>query len=376
MLIEIKGTGNHNKGAEMMLLTILQNISVPDVRFAYAPSLSRDQYPFYSALGLYPKLWFRLKGMQFGNLGVFVPKPLRDAYGLVLDRETDAVLDASGFAYSDQWGDWPTAVTASETKRWKRMGKKVILLPQAFGPFSGSRIRRNMQTILENSDLVYARDIQSYQSLVELGVSENLRIAPDFTVLFEGERPEYFDASLHQICIVPNMRIMDKRTDSAGYADLLSSAIACLQGNGFSPYFLIYGGDEDRRLAKLINEKSAKPIPIVNETDPRYLKGLIGESLGMVGSRYHAIASGLYSGVVSIGLGWSHKYEQLYNDMGFPEGLIDLDVSKTALERSLWEIMDMQTRRLLRDNLIAKAELQKQEARRMFSEVGECLGGK
>jgi len=376
MLIEIKGTGNHNKGAEMMLLTILQNISMPGVRFAYAPALSADQYPFYSALGLYPKLWFRLKGVQFGNLGALIPKPLRDAYGLVLDGETDAVLDASGFAYSDQWGDKPTAITAAEVKRWKGMGKKVILLPQAFGPFGGSRIRRHMQTILKNSDLVYARDMQSYRSLIELGGGENVRISPDFTALFEGERPEYFDAGLHQVCIVPNMRILDKRLDSSGYADLLGRAIACLQENGLSPYFLIYGGDEDRRLAEAINTRASRPIPVVNETDPRYLKGLIGEALGMVGSRYHAIASSLYSGVVPVGFGWSHKYEQLYNDMGFPEGLIDLDVDKAGLERALQPIIDTQTRRLLRDKLLEKSEVQKQMARQMFSEARECLSEK
>jgi colanic acid/amylovoran biosynthesis protein len=230
-----------------------------------------------------------------------------------------------------------------------------------------------MQTILRNSDLVYARDMQSYRSLIELDGGDNVRISPDFTVLFEGERPEYFDAGLHQVCIVPNMRILDKRLDSGGYADLLGRIIACLQGNGLSPYFLIYGGDEDRELAEAINARASRPIPVVNETDPRHLKGLIGEALGLVGSRYHAIASGLYSGVVPVGFGWSHKYEQLYDDMGFPEGLIDLDVDKAGLERALQPIIDTHTRQLLRDKLLEKAEVQKQMVRQMFSEVRECL---
>jgi hypothetical protein len=64
-----------------------------------------------------------------------VPAGIREQYGVVLDKEVNVVLDAAGFAYSDQWGPDLSEELARSSKRWKKQGSKVILLPQAFGPF-------------------------------------------------------------------------------------------------------------------------------------------------------------------------------------------------------------------------------------------------
>ena len=144
MIIEIRGTGSHNKGSEMMLLTILEQLKDQNIKFVITPQLGSCEYAFYSRLGLYPKIWFRYKGFQFGKFGKFIPKKLRDLYGMVIDEEIDMILDASGFAYSSHWGDYPTKIMAEESKRWKKMGKKIILMPQAFGPFENDTIKQYM----------------------------------------------------------------------------------------------------------------------------------------------------------------------------------------------------------------------------------------
>lgn len=373
MFIEIKGTGNQNKGAEMMLLTILENLRISSAKYVYLPSLKPDQYPFYSSLGLYPKFSLNVRGMRLDPIFRIIPERLRNAYGLVLDKEVNAIIDASGFAYSDQWGSKPTIQMAANSKRWKSQGKKVILLPQAFGPFTSNLIRDNMKVIIENSDLIYARDDSSYHYLKDLSNSPKIKQSPDFTTLFKAAKPSYFDSQLHQVCIVPNKRVMDKRSDSKIYIKTVSRIIEKLKKMGLNSYFLIHGGAEDFDLAKQINENTQHQVEIICETDPARLKGMISSSLGLVGSRYHSIASALYSGTVAIGIGWSHKYEHLFSEMGLSEGLIDVDISDPDLDKCLELFHNLDTRRTISRNLKRKADEQRSKSASMFSEVKNCL---
>lgn len=373
MFVEIKGVGNYNKGAEMMLLSAMQNIHGPNMRFVYAPTLSPDQYIFYSSYGLYPKASQTFKGIKLDSLARIIPKRLRSAYGLVLDDEINAIVDASGFAYSDQWGVASTKQMAFDSKRWKRTGKKIILLPQAFGPFTSKVIQGYMKTIIENCDLIYARDEYSFQALCEISSSKLIKKSPDFTVLFNGIVPDYFDVSIHQVCIVPNKRVLDKLAGSSNYLDLMATAISYIQSKGYSPYYLIHGGGEDADLAGSINERLRVPVPLVTEADPRYIKGLIGASIGLFGSRYHSIASALYSGVVAIGVGWSHKYQYLFSDFGFNEGLVDINTDWANLKDKISLILDEKQRQVISSAIKSHVIVQKDLASQMFDEVNKCL---
>ena len=89
-------------------------------------------------------------------------------YGLVVDSEVNVVLDASGFAYGDQWGPKNATVMAKAMLRWKRQGTKVILLPQAFGPFSSPQIRNSFRVMANLADRIYVRDAVSYNHILDL----------------------------------------------------------------------------------------------------------------------------------------------------------------------------------------------------------------
>ncbi|KOR27121.1 hypothetical protein TI05_19710, partial [Achromatium sp. WMS3] len=237
--IEIKGTQFHNKGAELMLLSILHYFRSKNSKhkFTISPIYDGCVYDHYAQLNLQQKIWLRYKGIQWGMLGSFVPKKIRKMYGLVLDKEIDAILDASGFAYSSQWGNEPTKIMASYTKKWKKEGKTIILMPQAFGPFKNKQITKYMQIIIENCDLIYAREQNSYENLISIsGEKEYIKIAPDFTILLDGQLPDYFDASIHQVCIVPNMRMIDKTNfTSDEYINFMLKIIKLLKSNNLNP---------------------------------------------------------------------------------------------------------------------------------------------
>ena len=158
------------------------------------PSVRRAPYLQEARLGFFTKPWLNLYGIPVHELVPLIPTSLREAYGLVLDSELDVVLDASGFGYSDQWGKGSTIALSKATRRWKRRGTKVILLPQAFGPFTSAAIKSAINDAVDHIDLIYARDPVSYHTLFEaVGERPNIKIAPDFTNLVEGVVADDFD---------------------------------------------------------------------------------------------------------------------------------------------------------------------------------------
>lgn len=184
-LIEIRKAGFVNKGAELMLYAILDKMKkeFPDAEFAMAPSVSTASAPYLkrAELRLYQKAQLWRKGFQFGVLANLIPAKIRDMYGIVLDKEVDIVIDAAGFSYSDQWGKYSCLELADSCKRWKKNGTKVILLPQAFGPYKSAYNRKGIKTALDNADLVFAREKVSYDYLVDVvGERPNLKMAVAF----------------------------------------------------------------------------------------------------------------------------------------------------------------------------------------------------
>ncbi len=333
MIVEIKGTGSHNKGSEMMLLTILQELKDSSIKFCVAANY-QCKYECYSKYELYPKLWLKAKGIQLGLFGKFIPKRLRDIFGIIIDEDVDIILDASGFAYSSQWGIEPTKEMAKNTVRWKKQNKKIILLPQAFGYFEDKKIKKYMKIIIENSNLIFARDKKSYNELMKIKKSSKILLYPDFTNLFKGKKPTYWNQDL-EICIVPNKRMKDKKKDSDNYENFLANVIQYFQTNSLKPFFLIHGGHEDEELAKKINSILEKEILIINEENPFFIKGIIANSKGMVGSRFHSLVSALSSNVIAIGTGWSHKYEYLFREYDFEDGFVDVNINFDNVKKRL-----------------------------------------
>ncbi|MGM0612991.1 MAG: polysaccharide pyruvyl transferase family protein, partial [Bacteroidota bacterium] len=135
MYIEIRKAGFVNKGAQLMLHAILQQMqeAFPDARFVMAPNPKLAPYEDRARMGFYQKAWYWRYRRQWGNLAQYLPQRIRKMYGIVLDREVDVVLDASGFSYGDQHDISNLFELADSCKRWKKNNTKIIFLPQAFG---------------------------------------------------------------------------------------------------------------------------------------------------------------------------------------------------------------------------------------------------
>jgi polysaccharide pyruvyl transferase WcaK-like protein len=380
ILIEVRKGGFVNKGAELMLSAVLERMKkeYPEAVFAMTPTVSEASGPYLKRAqsGFYQKAHIWRGGIQFGMLANLIPSKIRDMFGIVLNKEIDIVLDLAGFEYSDQWGPRSCEELAYSCKRWKKNGTKVIILPQAFGPFKSKSNAKSMQAALNNADKVFARDKTSYKFLVEVvGKRDNLKIAPDFTNLIEGIIPESHDYKTNQFCIVPNYRMIDKtdKQKADAYLPFMTKITKYAYENDLRPFILLHEGPDDLKLAEAIQDAVSSNIQILKESDPLKIKGIIGASTGTVGSRFHGLVSALSQGKPALATGWSHKYQMLFEEYGFPEGLLDVHMSDCELFRIMDLLIDDSSRSKITNVIKQNSKILKESTNMMWDDVISVL---
>jgi len=373
MLIEIRKAGFLNKGAELMLLSVLEKIKneFPDAVFAMSPTANAP-YLNRARSGFYQKAQLWRYGFQFGVFANLIPSKIRRMYGVVLNEEVDIVIDAAGFSYSDQWGKHSCSELANSCKRWKKNGSKIIILPQAFGPFKDKYTQKAMRSVVNNVDLIFAREKVSYDYLVDVvGKPHNLKMAGDFTNLIEGIIPPHSDENDNGFCIVPNYRMIDKtsKKDSKAYLPFMTEVTRYAYEKDQRPFILIHDEENDLTLAEQIRDSVSADIEIVKESHPLKIKGILGASSATVGSRFHGLVSALSQGTPALATGWSHKYRELFKDYGFPEGLLSLHMSKKELHAIMDLIIDSKSKEKIVNTINQESQKLKKQSNRMWDEV-------
>ncbi len=381
MLIEIRKAGFVNKGAELMLYAALRKMkeAYPDAMFVMAPNQVTAPYFKRAETGLLQKAWLQHYGVQLGNLAVLVPRKIREMYGVVLDKEIEVVLDAAGFAYGDQWEIQKCRELSALCKRWRKQGKKVVLLPQAMGPFKSPKIRKYIRTVADNADLIFPRDTTSYQYLTEVvGNRSNISIYPDFTNLVEGIVPDYFDSDKFGFCLVPNYRMIDKtpKAQSDAYIPLMIKCAQYLLQKKQKPFVLIHEEAMDIMPAEQIADAVSGKLPIIKEGHPLKIKGILGCCKAIIGSRFHGLVSALSQGVPALATGWSHKYKMLFHDYGFAEGMLDVGASDEEIHRKIDLIIDPDSRQQIQSVINIKSEKLKKLTEEMWARVFEVVNEK
>ena len=395
MNIEIRGIWSSNKGSELMLRAIVDALAHMGSETRFVVEVGRASYDQRVLYGLYQKGPELLTSELHKRLGDLVPGRIRRLLGIVTaheaqgllgrlakdcgivtEEEIDAVLDASGFAYGEQWGPNKAETMARLAERWKRTEKSISSPTQAFGPFESERLRSAVKRILGCVDLAYARDSVSYEHLRELGVASDIvHVAPDFTSLVEGRIPDHFDPTGEQVCIVPNQKMVEMTSDDVGsrYVQFLVSCVRYLSTRGFSTHVLVHETSLDEELALHLQTQCGQEVDIIREPDPVCLKGVLGSCYLVVGSRYHALAGALSEGVPCLGTGWSHKYQTLFEEYDCLENL----VSPTEPFDQVGARLDALTEQRYRAELVKKlrgiAGARKRITAEMWAEVESVL---
>ena len=327
-----------------------------------------------------------LRGVKHRLALSALPETVLAGRGLMDGRKMAGLLDCSGFAYGDVWSLPRVERRIQQYARVKAHGGKLVMLPQAFGPFTLPEVRERCGELLRMCDLVFARDRVSLEHVEGLeGMRGRVALAPDVTHLLAG-RAGWGGAGVgeaeawgRRVLIVPNARMLD-RTEAEvaeGYEALVGRAVGAARRAGLEPVLMVHEANDrglaDRLARRFGGVEGGSGLGVVQE-DALVSKALIAESFAVIGSRYHSLISALSSGVPAVGTSWHHKYEELFDDYGQGEFLISPADDVSRQEEVLGRLLDAGSRESAAARVAERAAAQKRRVVEAWSEVDGCLG--
>lgn len=367
--LEMVGTGTHNLGAMLMANAIAARVR--DANPANRIVVGAGFGDAFARGALQLNLIDDVPGRVAGPYLRFSPRSVRQLLGIVRRREVCAVLDASGFAYSDAFGAAPAKHILQKLAQAERRGQKLILLPQAYGPFENPKVAELCRKLFHRADLIFARDQESLRMTNDLLGQEKAQLCPDITISLQSTESIPVKVQLPErfVAIVPNFRMQKRAADPDGmkYLQIMKQLINRLQDALVPVVIVLHSREEDVLLAQKLS-KLANSAPILYDSNPIILKSVLGRAHFVIGSRFHALVSALSQGVPCLGLGWAHKYNWLFRDFGIGEDLLRVDDPDRALAR-MDVLLNEAANVELRARLTGRANSQKQQIEAMWGKT-------
>lgn len=359
LLIEVKGVQFRNKGAYLMLLATLQGLEKLGLKHQLVLSPGPNlPYLERAQIGAWQKLAFRRFGLDFAPLFNRFPLGLLNLlrrYGIVTESQVDIVLEASGFAFGDQWPLQFLQNTAKEVRRFHQAKKPFIFMPQAFGPFTSAGSKAAMASIIEHASLIFVRDKESMAHLQSCVASlpAHVHLSCDFTIGLKTDPKDLTTQGLaasamksRYAVLIPNHKVVSKyhhqaaEADHQNYVESFAAAADFLTLQGIEVYLLNHEGVQDQHICQEISQLCGATV--LDIADPLALKQFIGKAELVVSSRFHGAINALSQGVPCIATSWSHKYQQMMADFAVADYCLQ-QVSPQIICQKLTQLLQQQT---------------------------------
>ena len=346
----LSGVETENKGAELMLYAIIQELERrhPEANvyiekqcvkqgLRYIKSPINIQFIVTTGvMNLFSKA--HILGI-LNRFGLYWSK--LDTISAI--GNVDLYLDGSGLLFSDQRkrSKQTNSILGHRLKHLHKSGSRIVYLPQAFGPIQMQETKEAVRLLDKYADLVFAREKVSFDYLSPHIKNRNkFHISTDFTSLVSGIMPKQYEYLRDAVCVIPNERMISKGVVSKGaYLNLLSNIVEACLAQGKKVYMLNHEGKKDEELAYDCKKNISSDISVVSGLNALEVKGLIASSYLVISSRFHGLASSLNSCVPCLATSWNHKYEELYKDFGVDSCVLPLDDNERAI-KMVQEMLD------------------------------------
>lgn len=374
----ITGVNSNNKGAELMLYAILQEIErkYPDSEvYMNAEMVPEGNGYIQSSLKLHfikpSKIEKKIKKY---HINAFFRLFFNHEGFVVLPQlpHIDYMFDASGLRFSDKMGiglsyfDWRALCSS-----FRKTGTKIVFLPQCFGPIEKNATKNAVKVLYEYADMIFAREYISYNYLMNSQgfKAEKVKISTDFTSLVDGVIPEKYAHLKNAVCIIPNIQMVVRGGISLDmYIEYIKKVVQTCMSSRYNVYILNHEGKNDERLINLFRKILPREVECVSNLNALEVKGLMASAYLVITSRFHGLASGLNSCVPSLATSWSHKYSCLYADYGLEDCMLSVTNVEDDINKIKFFLQPEQNKKI-RDVLSVVKPSIKTQVRNMWESI-------
>ena len=237
----------------------------------------------------------------------------------------------------------------------KAMGKKVVFLPNSYGPFQGFTVAKQVKSVFATLDKVYAREALSAQKLGEL-MGKPIPVSPDLGFYLQ------MDASTDALELLKRYGIHPAQQKIVGitirpwrfpglpkpeslYANYIQSVKSLAIQLVESGYHVVFcnqsigpNAHEDDRNAirEVLHDWQHPAVHWIDENLPcDLLKAVYSHFYAFVGTRFHSVIFSLTSCVPSIAIGYGgNKAKGIMADFNMPDFTLPIEaVSAEKLQQ-------------------------------------------
>lgn len=359
--ILITGANFGNKGAQAMLFVTISEIRsrYPDAKIYYTTRenlkisdgfkfTAIDKYTFINAFALKAKVinkcqfWGEAAKQALRSLAKRNYRALySDCKYITLIDHLDLILDISGFNLSSLFSLRSNDYYLKIIDYSRKCGIPVILLPQSFGPFDYGRTSslyiQNIREILQYPNLIFAREQSGYDLLTKQLNLKNIFLSHDLVLqnkkmhwqsIFETGNTPKSDVEIptaNNVAIIPNRKIIEKCPHHDIFLLYRRMITTLLQLK--KRIYLISHSSEDNCICKKIKEDFTTESSVVllpQEFSCYDFERIITCFDYVIASRFHSIIHAFKNNVPCLGLGWAEKYQELFQNVGQQDYVIDM----------------------------------------------------
>lgn len=349
MKVMITGAQFNNKGAQSLLFTMIDQLKKKDkdIEIYYLPvddyrKYEKKKYRFHIVYGTMEAHIYENKPyMRLPILAKAVARKLIRGKNAVkvsdvtmLHRilpDMDAVIDVSGFQLTSKFPNDANRLFLYYIEEAKRYSKKIVLMPQSFGPFDYTKDKEKMlsliQTDLRKADLIFARENEGYHLLTDTLKLNNVYRSTDLVLQSKEidwsniytDVPQFKYPKISgkgNVAIIPNIQTF-KHGNETEIIELYKKIIIHLLENGKKVHIFRHSNDMtacEKIYSGFENEKNV--FLYRNQFECAEYSLMIKQFDFIIASRFHAIVHAYKEGIPAVIFGWAIKYQELASNFG------------------------------------------------------------
>ena len=332
--IIITGGDLFNKGAQAMTFVAVDELCrrFPDHKIYLLSEMDlarpeEEKAPYaFDFMGWYPIKFARCQSNRLLHFVCEVRngKELQEAEDIY--KHCDAMVDVSGYALGSSWSDATCNRYLDHLEFAQAFGIPVYLMPQSFGPFDFGAERQalnaRIQRLLPTAKVIFAREQEGYDALVNTYGLKNVRLAHDLVLGNAGidlanifvSAPAFDlpEIKPNSVAVIPNSMNSSVSSQEA-VLELYTKAIHALLSQGKTVYLLSHSTVDSALCSKLKEPFLTNENVILLAQDFSCLEfnALVKKFDYLIASRFHSIVHAFKNGVPCIALGWATKYHDL-----------------------------------------------------------------